>query len=77
MDMDMEGCGHCLQSPQGIIRQYESIKTKAAEYVRDNRVSAAIYREGFEFRFAELAVALANQYPVVEVLSFNLPASTA
>lgn len=69
---DMEGCGNCLQSPEGIARQYGSNKTQAADYVRNNRVSVAIYREGFEFRFVELRVAVAQQYPIVEVLSFDL-----
>lgn len=71
----MEGCSNCLQSPEGIIRQLESVKKQAAKYVQKEKTSVAIYREGFEFRFCELRNAIAGSYPIAEVISFNPTAS--
>jgi hypothetical protein len=72
--MDIEGCGTCLQSPQGILMMKEEAKTKATKYGRDNRVSTAIYWDGTSFQYVELSVAIAGNYPIAEVLSFHLQA---
>ena len=69
-----DGCGNCIQSPQGRAMQMQIKMKEAADYGKRNRVSTAIYFDGLQFEFAELAFARANNYPIAEVLSFDLSA---
>lgn len=69
--MDNEGCGNCLQSPQGMAMNYQRVEKLAADYVKEKKVSTAIYQEGFEFFFAEYST-VAGKYPIRKVFSVDL-----
>ncbi len=49
--------------------QLQQIQKEAKSYALENKISVAIYREGFEYRYTSAESAIAFGYAIVEVVS--------
>jgi len=64
-----EGCPGCFTSAKGIQQEYNRIKAEAIKYMREKKVSVAIYKEGFDFFYMQQDK-ITNE-PIMEYLLFN------
>ena len=65
----MQGCEQCIMSAKAQQQEFENVKFKARQYAKENKISVAIFKEGYTFQFIESQIAIAGQYPVIEFIS--------
>lgn len=62
-------CEGCLTTQKGSDSSLEQIKVEAKKYAKENKISVAIYKEGFEWHFTTAQEAIQNGYPTIEYIS--------
>ena len=65
----MSGCEGCFISAKGQQAEYQTIKTQAVNYAKDQKQTVVIYKEGFEYRYCLKSVADQYGCPVLEYIS--------
>jgi len=64
-----DGCEWCSISPKGQDQQLSNVLKQAKDYAKQENIPVAIYKEGNEYKFISASFAIANGYPILQVLS--------
>lgn len=62
-------CDGCNTSQKGLNEAFEIAKTRATNFMLDNGVSVAVYREGYEFKYMEASKAIELGLTVIDIVS--------
>ena len=69
------GCDNCDTSPSGQAIALTNIRAAAKKYAIENEKTMAVYKEGYEYRYCEYSVAVANGYAILEMRRHDRPAA--
>ena len=62
-------CEGCLTTKRGLDEALEKAKTNAKKYAEENNKSVAIWQEGYEWKYGDASIAIADGKPIRGVLS--------